>query len=277
MSPASAKGYFTAFSALMRFAVDRGYRSDNPAERLRVRPDPVPARRKRDSFSTDQLRLIFNAPLYRGCKNDAAGYNRPGPNIVRRGRFWVPVIGLYTGMRLGEICQLEVSDVVKLDGVEVVLVGGDDDDETKRVKTEAGNRYVPVHPDLKKFGLLDHHAKMAAAGERRLFPELTRAKTESLSDNFSKWFSGFLEAIDAKTKRTSFHSFRHTYRDALREADISRERVQALGGWSSHGTDEIYGNGPRPSTLAREIEKVRFRGLTFPTCATPRHVVDCRL
>jgi hypothetical protein len=30
---------------------------------------------------------------------------------------------------------------------------------------------------------------------------------------------------------TSFHTFRHTFPDALREADISEERVRRIGGW----------------------------------------------
>jgi integrase len=48
--------------------------------------------------------------------------------------------------------------------------------------------------------------------------------------------------------RTSFHSFRHTYRDALREADISAERVKALGGWANTETQEDYGKGLKPAT-----------------------------
>ena len=57
----------------------------------------------------------------------------------------------------------------------------------------------------------------------------------------------------------SFHSFRHNYRDALREADISRERVRALGGWTdSAGAEDIYGKGLKASTLRAEIEKVAY-------------------
>lgn len=49
---------------------------------------------------------------------------------------------------------------------------------------------------------------------------------------------------------------------ALREEDISTERARALGGWSrGAGADAGYGDGPRPSTLAAEISKVRHSGL----------------
>jgi hypothetical protein len=37
--------------------------------------------------------------------------------------------------------------------------------------------------------------------------------------------------------------------------------VLALGGWSAGGTEELYGGGMRPSTLARAITKVHYPGL----------------
>jgi integrase len=81
------------------------------------------------------------------------------------------------------------------------------------------------------------------------------------SDPFQKWFGRFLTKANAKKPKTSFHSFRHTFRDALREADISAERVKALGGWANTETQEDYGSDLRPSTLYQEIKKVRYEGL----------------
>lgn len=59
-----------------------------------------------------------------------------------------PIVALFSSVRLTEICQLAVDDFVVDDGVPIILIRGDDDDETKRVKTEAGVRFVPVHPEL---------------------------------------------------------------------------------------------------------------------------------
>ncbi len=67
-----------------------------------------------------QLQAIFNASFYTGCQDDEAGYAKPGPNVIRRGRFWVLLLSLWTAMRLGECCQLRVDDVTKLDGVPVI-------------------------------------------------------------------------------------------------------------------------------------------------------------
>ncbi len=261
MTRLTASSYLSAFSTLMEFAVTRGVRADNPTTGLSVGVDGVAAKDRRHPFSKEQLIKIFTAPLYTGCLNDEAGYARVGPQIVRRGRFWVPLMSLFTGMRMNEICQLLVRDVAQLDGVDVIIVAADDAG-VKRVKSAAGERFVPIHPELKRCGLLQYRDALAARGEKRLFPELTAARASGyLSDNFSKWFANFLRSCGATQQRTSFHSFRHNYRDALREGNISAERVRALGGWSSGRTEDDYGSGLRASTLAREIEKVGYEGL----------------
>jgi hypothetical protein len=61
-----------------------------------------------------------------------------------------------------------------------------------------------------------------------------------------------IESADAKGDRQSFHSLRHNFRDALREADVSRDAVL------------------RPSTVAREIAKVCSEGLSLPQLSERR-------
>lgn len=271
MTRLTASSYLSAFSTLMTFAIARGVRADNPTTGLSVGVNGVAAKDRRHPFSTEQLIKIFTAPLYTGCLNDEAGYARVGPQVIRRGRFWVPLISLFTGMRMNEICQLLVSDVAQLNGVDAIIVAADDAG-VKRVKTAAGERFVPIHPELKRCGLLQYRDATADRGEKRLFPELTAAKASGyLSDNFSKWFAHFLRSCGAAQPRTSFHSFRHSYRDALREADISAERVRALGGWRSGRTEDDYGSGLRASTLARDIEKVGYEGLDLSHLHVPQN------
>lgn len=60
----------------------------------------------------------FDAPLYRGCMDDGASYAMPDravPGVV----YWIPLIALYTGMRLNEICQLDVADIQIVEGVDL--------------------------------------------------------------------------------------------------------------------------------------------------------------
>ena len=159
----------------------------------------------------------------------------------------MPLLSLWTGMRLNECAQVRTDDVAVMDGVDVILIHEDEEGD-KLLKMDVSERFVPIRSELKQMGFLNLcHPK----GKRVYY-----------SDPFQKWCRRFLTSIGAKTPKTSFHSFRHCYRDALREAVISQERVQALGGWTSKGgAEEIFGAGHRASTLAKEIEKVRYSGL----------------
>ncbi|GBD47075.1 site-specific integrase [Methylopila sp. Yamaguchi] len=257
MSAVSANIYLSALSHLLEFAVEERLIGSNPATNIRIKDASFAADDARHAFTIEQLVRIFNAPIYTGCIDDGGGYNKVGKSRPRRGRFWIPLIALFSGLRLQEICQLNVADIAELSGALVIKVSAEGN---RRVKTEAGIRYVPIHPELVRIGLIKYVANVCG-DEGRLFPEITEAKTGYYSDNFSKWFGNFLQSVGAKTPKTSFHSFRHNFRDALREADISPERVRALGGWSSGKTEDNYGQGHKPRTLAEEITKVRFDGL----------------
>lgn len=239
LSPASVNGYMTKFRAVMNFAANEGWIERNPAKGLQV-IDPVRRRDKRLPFSVEQLRLIFDAPIYRGCVDDWAGYSTSGYARPRRGRFWVPLVALFSGMRMNEICQLHAADIHRIDGVECFFVteGPSDIDNGKRLKTAASERFIPVHPALLDLGFMTFVAERRAAGAVRLFGELQKSSTGYYSDPFSKWFRRFLQRAGADRPKTCFHSFRHCYRDALREARIEHEVALALGGWSSGNGSE---------------------------------------
>ncbi|TJW44642.1 MAG: site-specific integrase [Mesorhizobium sp.] len=264
LATATANDYLRTLGTLFRAAVREEWLPRDPSEGLLIQEKiKVRAKDKRLPFSDDDLKAIFSAPLYRGCKDDEAGYNVEGTKIVRRGRFWAPLMALYTGMRLNEVCQLTLDDFEVQDDTDIILIRGSEDGETKRVKTAAGHRFVPVHPELKRMGLLsfvaDHRSKREP--DASLFAELPLGTTGYRSDPFSKFFGRFLDKVGITDPKKVFHSFRHNYRDALREADISIEKVRALGGWTTGNTEDDYGKGLRPSTLATAIKAVAYPGL----------------
>ncbi|GLS43737.1 site-specific integrase [Methylobacterium brachythecii] len=264
LGPGTVNNYLNNLAALFNWGVETWRIERNPAKGLSVH-DPVAARDKRQAVPITVLPALFNAPLYTGCQNDEAGYAIPGPAQPRRGRFWVPLLSLFHGLRLGEACQLHAADVQEIEGVPVILLSDEqasdmDAADRKRIKTEAGRRYVPLHPELGRIGFLNFVADARRTGRTRLFPELSK-DAHGYFSGFSKWFARFLEKAGAKTSRITFHSFRHSYRDALRRAKAPRDVVQALGGWASQGTDDDYGSGLEPAFLAEFVAQVRFDGL----------------
>ena len=263
---ANTNAYLNKFSGMMNWAVEEGYLAKSPAKGLRL-PDPIKRRDKRRPFSADQLNRIFNSPLYTGCVDDVYGYAKVGDARPRRARFWIPLIALFSGLRMNEICQLDVEDVRELDGVPCIIVieGAVGDEGDKRLKTNASERAVPVHDELVRVGLLRFVAEQRRVGHKKLFHELSVGPHGYRSTNFSKWFSRFLERIGAQAPLTCFHSFRHCFRDALRESRADREISLALGGWTSgsagSGIDAIYGDGFRASILAEAINRIGYPAL----------------
>ena len=278
---AAINSYLKCLSALMNFAVNEGYIDRNPARGLRV-VDPRHRRDRRLPFSNDQLRAIFNTPLYRGCVDDEYGYADVGPARPRRARFWIPLIALYSGMRMNEICQLDAADIRQVDGVDCFLVtsrssGGGGD---KKVKTSTSERFVPVHPRLAEIGFMDFVNDCRRSGTVKLFPELPLSTTGYYSDPFSKWFRRFIQKAKATRPKTCFHSFRHCFRDALREARIDHEVALALGGWSS-GTGkesieaaEAYGRGFRVKTLFEALKRIEYPNLDLRHLSSEASIGD---
>lgn len=84
--------------------------SANPVKGLTIRTR-TSARDERDPFVIEELQTIFTAPLYTGCRSKHF-WKQPGTSSLRNtGVFWVPLIALYSGARLGEIIQLYVEDI----------------------------------------------------------------------------------------------------------------------------------------------------------------------
>ena len=78
------------------------------------------------------------------------------------------------------------------------------------------------------------------------FPNSARGATGYVSDPFGKWFARFVKKTLGKDCGLTFHAFRHLFRDALAEADVSLQYVEALGGWNSsrRSAEKLYGKGP---------------------------------
>jgi integrase len=263
INTANLNAYVNRFGGLLNWAIDEGYLDRNPVRGLKL-PDPIRKRDKRRPFSVQQLGRIFNAPIYRGCENDENGYAVPGSERPRRARFWVPLIGLFSGLRMNEICQLEVTDIVEIDDVPCFRVapGVSDTGQQKRVKTAASERIVPIHAELIRFGFLVFVASQKLRGESSLFPELPLGHLGYRSTSLSRWFSRFLERADATAPLTCFHSFRHNFRDGLREAKVNRDVGLVLGGWTTDGKGQAvadnYGSGYSAPVLAEALNAVRF-------------------
>lgn len=268
-SPQTIAKYFAGICTIFNFAVEEGLLESSPAKGKRLKERfRNKKKRVRQLFKDEELKAMFNAPLYTGCIDDEYGFAKAGPNRPRRARFWIPLLALHHGARLQELCQLYCEDVKEQNGIHYFSIRTvlDDEDETEKiVKTESSIRDVPIHPVMISLGFLDYVNEMRRAGDKaRLFPELQLGKsTQRYSSVLSRWFARFAEKACGHKPKGVFHSFRHHFRTALFNAGVGIEMVKKLGGWSNDREEAVV-NGYLHITLqmkAEAIAKVKYDGL----------------
>lgn len=245
--------YFTMFRQLLIWSVAEGHLDKVPGASVKVAglKKLVPGE-QRDPYSSDQLTQIFKSPLYTGHKSEACRH-KPGPALTRDGYFWIPLIALYSGMRLGEIVQLLKSDVKEESGVWYFDVNKGAD---KSLKTASSKRRVPIHRTLLDLGLPGYIKSGQQSG--RVFPEIKKGADGYHSHHFSKWWGRHAKQIGFKSTRTAFHSFRHNFLDALRAAEAPEYLNKVLAGHSDSSVHGQYGGGPTLGQLKDAIDKVAY-------------------
>jgi hypothetical protein len=181
-------------------------------------------------------------------------------------RFWLPLLLLYTGARVNEICKLRVKDIGEEQGIRFLSIEWEADDDgpiAGRVKNASSDCLVPIHNDLVSFGFIEFVERVRAAKHERLFHELKPNKYGKLYGTISQRFSDtFLPRLGIKTDKKSLKSFRHNFVDAGNNSRIPDEIVLALKGDARQGTLARYGNGKTElEILESEMQKLKFKGL----------------
>lgn len=169
-------------------------------------------------------------------------------------RFWLPLLARFTGARLEELCQLHTADFIETQGIPCIRI--DDRHDGQKLKNQSSRRTLPIHPVLISLGLLDHVASVLTSGATRVFPDLkpTRGKYGHAP---SKWFSRYRTKVDVNDPRKTFHSFRHTFIDDLREAGVQDSLIKQMVGHEDHSvTFRVYGSRLQLNAMLRALQFV---------------------
>ena len=189
--------YLKMLSDLLGWAKRERLVHDNVAEQISPLRARQPAESQRLPFSDEELQSLFALPLFTGSVDDERSFKRVGPNLVRRSRYWAPLLGLFTGMRMGEIVQLTPEHVrVSPAGTPFIVLTRD-----MKLKTGNAEREVPIHPQLIELGFLDWVEERRKAGAKILFADVPESKHGYASDVFSKRFATVLKAVDLPRRR----------------------------------------------------------------------------
>jgi integrase len=225
---------------LFKWAINNGHyhQPANPCEGLRIAQSKTAKVTSYLPFSDSDIGKIFSAN-YRAFMREDHDY-------------WIPLIGLYSGIRIEAIASLSTAQLREVDGVLSMVIEKD--------KNKAGQRIVPVHPRLIELGLEAYHHTLNSKGEAQLFPKLNGKK---LSKNTSRNFGLWLDEVGVSDPLKVFHSFRHSVITRLHAARANTAHVMQLVGHAQSSKDVHFGTYTHAISSPELLETLKL--LKYPT------------
>lgn len=248
LSTSTVKSYTEVVSTFYKWCRHNQYTQFNPFESLRVKK-PKSAKKEieeRDPWEPSQLSAMFATPIFTNHDFKHSFY------------YWLPLIGLHTGARMNEICQLYHDDIVTIDNRLFFRFCEDRDDQ--KLKTRSSRRVIPVHKALLELNFEGYLEAGKIAGDERVFQSLTHSR-DGYSKNASSWFSRFREAHNLKIdgKKQDFHSFRHNVSDFFKQQDVPDTQAAAILGHADQTiTYGRYGKDLQAEKLIKLIDILDF-------------------
>jgi integrase len=149
-----------------------------------------------------------------------------------------------------------VDDFIELQGILCIRI--DDSREDQNLKNSSSRRVLPIHSALIDLGLLQHVESVRTTGADRLFPELEAVRGK-LGHAPSKWFGRYKTKLGVTDPRKTFHSFRHTLIDELRDAGVQDSLIKRIAGHEDGAvTFSIYGSRSPLKAMMEALQQVEL-------------------
>jgi integrase len=149
-----------------------------------------------------------------------------------------------------------VDDFIEQQGIQCIRI--DDSREGQNLKNSSSRRTLPLHPGLIDLGLLQHVESVRTTGADRLFPELEAVRGK-LGHAPSKWFGRYKTKQGITDPRKTFHSFRHTLIDDLRDAGVQDSLIKRIAGHEDGAvTFSIYGSRSPLKAMAEALQRIEL-------------------
>ncbi|MBO9396136.1 site-specific integrase [Shimia sp. R9_2] len=240
--------YIGHYQSLLGWAKLNGYVEENVFDGLRLKLKNATSEPARKAFSEEQLsRLHHHLTI------------NPDGLVKKPEHKWVTLVAMYTGARLNEVAQLDVSDVKDLSGIACIDITTEGS-PNKRLKNASSKRVIPIHADLIALGFLEFVEQLRARGTVRLFPALSYCPKNGYGRNVGRWFGdSFLPRLGIDDEALVFHSLRHTMNTQLARKNVPEQLQKAILGHKQNGMtyDTYFTAGFLPDQLYPEVNKFR--------------------
>ena len=216
-----------AVSSMFNWAEREGIIKNNYAKDLTL-PDHRQDIEKREHFTAEDITKIFFSGDYLP------------ENFISPAYYWIPLIGLYTGMRLEEISQLNCDDIKKENDIWFINISEEDVDNSgtqKILKNSTARRAVPIHQDILDRGFISFVEKVKEDKHIRLFHTLNKTKDSKYGKQPGKHFSKWIKEHGIQGKK-SFHSLRHTFSHYFKTRNMHNDIFRQVFG---HMIKELAG------------------------------------
>ncbi|MHB1214092.1 MAG: DUF6538 domain-containing protein [Thiobacillus sp.] len=202
---------------------DQGFPTNITTDGIKYTGTRKSGERTQRALRPTELVGLFNGPE---CATFAA-------DLEHAHHYWLPLLGLYTGARVNEVCQLNPQCDIREEGgiwfLDITEESEADSRVSKSVKNEASCRPVPIHSALLRLGFLDYLGRVKATGSALLFPAWSPVRGKA-SGKAERWFSGHLLALGLRDETPhscilGFHCFRSTFLSRAYELGIPDAEV----------------------------------------------------
>ena len=255
MAIATVNRYLDHFSALVNSAKAEGLDVDPKLSPGTLRrKERVRQRDKKRTFTRAELQTLFRHAFWTD-ENTA----RSIPPLDQRrvsGLYWVPLICAYSGMRREEISGFSPENFKEEDGIwyfELIPTS------TRRLKTAASVRRIPVHGDLISLGLCDVVQHAQKRHPSLLFPDLREPSSKIFGRKVGRFIEKMIAEIwgatgDGLSLQSARHYVQHILDlDKLVPEKVARE-IMGHEGTDVHST--VYGDQCPITDLKAAIDRL---------------------